>query len=442
MLWALLFMTIVAVGWGWKNSRYLLPLLILGLPLEISRTWFPHMLILDKFGEFVGVIYLGRIFTLAVIAYYIFSLLRSRTGDQFLGNARDSLVETIRSPLFIALGSYIIWGAVSVIWSVDRLATIVGVARLTLLWVLGVAVYDLVKRRGGLMTVPVTFAAVSSFLAGIGVYELLSKHYIWLAEIYQEHYRFNATFVDANIYARFLLIGCLATAILMFEATRRGRLIGALALALQLVALLGTGSRVGWVVMIIVALGLAALVPRRAVIVSILAFLTFLGLSILLNPELHTRVLSLTQDFWAASSERRYLVTSGIHMFTQHPLLGIGLAGFQHAMVTTYSSVMTGVSLSHTALITTAAELGSIGLAILVFFFVVLYGRLPKALQNLRFANQQFHATRHYYFEIFAILAITAIFMSAQGEGRFFEDPYLWILIGYLTAVRDLKKIS
>ncbi len=442
MLWALLFMTIVAVGWGWKNSRYLLPLLILGLPLEISRTWFPHMLILDKFGEFVGVIYLGRIFTLAVIAYYIFSFLRSRTGDQFLGNARDSLVETIRSPLFIALGSYIIWGAVSVIWSVDRLATIVGVARLTLLWVLGVAVYDLVKRRGGLITVPVTFAAVSSFLAGIGVYELLSKHYIWLAEIYQEHYRFNATFVDANIYARFLLIGCLATAILMFEATRRGRLIGALALALQLVALLGTGSRVGWVVMIIVALGLAALIPRRAVIVSILAFLTFLGLSILLNPELHTRVLSLTQDFWAASSERRYLVTSGIHMFTQHPLLGIGLAGFQHAMVTTYSSVMTGVSLSHTALITTAAELGSIGLAILVFFFVVLYGRLPRALQNLRFASQQFHATRHYYFEIFAVLAITEIFMSAQGEGRFFEDPYLWILIGYLTAVRDLKKIS
>ena len=442
MLWALLFMTIVAVGWGWKNSRYLLPLLILGLPLEISRTWFPHMLILDKFGEFVGVIYLGRIFTLAVIAYYIFSFLRSRTGDQFLGNARDSLVETIRSPLFIALGSYIIWGAVSVIWSVDRLATIVGVARLTLLWVLGVAVYDLVKRRGGLITVPVTFAAVSSFLAGIGVYELLSKHYIWLAEIYQDHYRFNATFVDANIYARFLLIGCLATAILMFEATRRGRLIGALALALQLVALLGTGSRVGWVVMIIVALGLAALIPRRAVIVSILAFLTFLGLSILVNPELHTRVLSLTQDFWAASSERRYLVTSGIHMFTQHPLLGIGLAGFQHAMVTTYSSVMTGVSLSHTALITTAAELGSIGLAILVFFFVVLYGRLPRALQNLRFASQQFHATRHYYFEIFAVLAITEIFMSAQGEGRFFEDPYLWILIGYLTAVRDLKKIS
>jgi len=435
-------MTILAVGWGWKDSRYLLSLLILGLPLEISKTWFPHMLILDKFGEFVGVIYLGRIFTLAVIAYYIYSLFRSRARDQSLGSARDSLTETLRSPLFIALGSYIIWGAFSVIWSIDRLHTIVGVARLGLLWLLGAAVYDLVKRRDGFAMVPLAFAAVSSFLAGIGVYELLSKHYIWLAEIYQAYNRVNATFGDANIYARFLLIGCLATAILMFDATRRGKLIGALALALQMVALLGTGSRAGWIVMIVVALGLAALVPRRAVIVSILAFFALSGISILLNHELLARVLTLTQDFWAASSERHYLVTSGVHMFTQHPLQGIGLAGFQHAMVTTYSSVVTGVSLSHTALITTAAELGIIGLGILAVFFVALYGRLPRVSQELRFASQQFHTTSHYYWEIFAVLAITAIFISAQGEGRFLEDPYLWILVGYLTAVRDLEKMS
>ena len=442
MLWAVLFITLLAVGWGWKNARYLLPLLILGLPLEISRTWFPHLLILDKFGEFVGVIYLGRIFTLAVIAYFLYSLISSGRGNQYLKNARDSFAETLRSPLFLALGSYIIWGAFSVIWSSDRLHTMVGVARLGLLWLLGAAVYDLVKRRDGFTTVPIAFAAVSSFLAAIGVYELLSRHYIWLAEIYQSYSRINATFVDANIYARFLIIGCLATAVLMFEATRKGKLIGALALGLQLAALLGTVSRVGWVALIIVALGLAFLVPRKVVIVPIVGIFAVSGMSILLNHELLMRVLALTQNFWAASSERHYLITSGVHMFTQHPLQGIGFAGFQHAMVTTYSSVVTGVSLSHTALITTAAELGIIGLGILAVFFVVLYGRLPRVRQELGFASQQLHATRHYFWEIFAVLAITAIFISAQGEGRFFEDPYLWILIGYLTAVRDLRKIS
>ena len=443
LLWVILFITILAVGWGWKNSRFLLPLLILGLPLEISRTWFPHLLILDKFGEFVGVIYFGRILTLAVIAYFIYSLLRTSRAEKFLKNARNNLAGTFRSPLFLALGSYIIWGAISVIWSINRQQTIVGVARLALLWLLGAAVYDLVKRRDGRLTVPLAFAVVSSALAGIGVYELLSKHFIWLGEIYQLSSRINATFIDANIYARFLIIGCLATAILMFDTNRAGRLMGALALALQLAALLGTGSRVGWLTMIIVAVGLATLVPRRAVILPILGVFALSGLSILLNHDLLMRALELTQNFWAASTERHYLITSGIQMFTQHPLLGIGLAGFQHAMLTTYASlVQNGVSLSHTALITTAAELGIIGLGILAVFFVYLYGRLPGVRLALRFSSQQFLDTKRYYWEIFAVLAITTIFISAQGEGRFLEDPYLWILTGYLTAVRDLEEVS
>ena len=103
---------------------------------------------------------------------------------------------------------------------------------------------------------------------------------------------------------------------------------------------------------------------------------------------------------------------------------------------------MQGVSLSHTALITTAAELGSIGLGILVVFFVALYGRLPGARKDLGYVKQQFLDTRRYYWEIFAVLALTVIFICAQGEGRFLEDPYLWILTGYLTAVRDLEQVS
>ena len=443
MLWVILVMTILAVGWGWKNSRYLLPLLILSLPLEISRTWFPHLDMLDKFGEFVGVIYFGRIFTLAVVAYFIYSLLRSREPDQFLKSARDSLAETLRSPLFLILGIYIIWGAFSVIWSIDPLQTMVGVARLALLWLLGVAVYDLVKRRAGLITVPAAFAVVSLFLAGIGIYELLTNNFIWLGEIYQPINRINSTFVDANIYARFLLIGCLATAILLYGATRMGKFIGVLVLALQIVALLGTGSRMGWLAMIIAAIGLAALIPRRIVVFSIVGVLALTGISIFLNQELLARVLDLTQNFWAVSTQRHYLITSGIQMFLEHPVQGIGLAGFQEAMLTTYASVVqNGVSLSHTALVTTAAELGIIGLGILVVFFAVLYGRVARIRKALQFSSEQFLDARRYYWEIFAILAITTIFVSAQGEGRFLEDPYLWILVGYLTAVRKHEEVS
>ena len=442
-MWVVLFITILSVGWGWKNSRYLLPLLIVALPLEISRTWFPHMYILDKLGKFVGTIYFGRILTLAVIAYFIYNLIHSKKTDQISKTARDDLAEIIHSPLFIALGSYIIWGAFSVIWSIDRLQTIVGVARLSLLWLLGAAVYYLVKRRDGLITVPLAFAVVSSFLAGLGIYELLSQRYFWFSEIFQPLGRINATFVDANIYARFLLIGIIATTVLMLNATRVGRITGAIALALQMAALVGTGSRMGWIDMIIIAIAFGALIPRRVVIVPILGVLSLSGMSILLNHKLLLRVLEVKQNFWAASLERHYLIDLGVQMFTQHPLLGIGLAGFQHVMLTTYASIIhNGVSLSHTTLITTAAELGVIGLGILVVFFVVLYGGLLRDRKALHFSSQQFFDTGRYYWDVFAVLAITAIFISAQGEGRFFEDPYLWIITGYLTAARDFKKVS
>ena len=127
-------------------------------------------------------------------------------------------------------------------------------------------------------------------------------------------------------------------------------------------------------------------------------------------------------------------------MFRQHPFAGIGLGGFQHAMLTTYSSIVQGVSLSHTAVITTVAELGSVGLVILIAFFVALYMGLPRICKALHFSSQQLVHTKRYYWEIFAVLAITTIFISAQGEGRFLEDPYLWILTAYLTAVRNTKE--
>lgn len=447
MLWVILIIALLAVAWGWKYSNYLLPLLIISISLEISRTWFPRIAILEKLGEFVGVIDFGRIFTLAVIAYFIFQIFRPKMEVWFQGNARASLTETIHSNIFLVLGSYIIWGVLSLIWSSDRLQTIVSVARLGLLWLLGIAVYHLVKRRDGLKTVPLAYAAAASFTAVIGVYELISKHYIWLADIYQPINRINATFVDANIYARFLLIGCLATALLMLNATLLGKWLGSLALIFQLAALVGTGSRTAWLALIITALGLVFLVRRRAIVLSVCAVFILTGISILLNHGLFLRVLELRQNFWAALTERQYLIAAGIQMFKKQPLGGVGLGGFQHTMLTTYASmIQNNVSLSHTAVITTAAELGIIGLIILAAFFIIIYGRLFRARQSLRFTYQRFLESQRfyqrYYRLIFAVLAITIIFISAQGEGRFLEDPNFWILTGYLGAVSNLEEVS
>lgn len=443
MLWLTLLITLLAVAWGWKKPYFLLPLLILALPLEISREWFPHLEILDKLGEFVGVIYFGRILTLAVLAYFLWSLVRTRNNGLYETRAWDSLLDTLRSPLFLALSAYSLWGAISVLWSIDPTRSLVGVARLALLWLLGVAVVDLVRRQEGFILVPLSFAAVSSGLALIGIYEMLSHKYIFLTEIYTLSGRANATFVDANIFARFLMIGIIATVILMLGAPWSGRLVGGVALFIQGIALLGTGSRTAWLAMLVVFFLLAVLIPRKAVIFSILAGVILAGIGIFSNPEYLQRVLEIKQNFGAALTQRQYLITSGITMFKEHPLLGGGLSSFQEVMLTRFPDlIQNDVSLSHTALVTTAAELGTIGLGLWGAFLALLYSRLPRVLRAQRFAYPHSIYQPKSYQVIFGVLAVTAIFISAQGEGRFFEDPYLWILIGYLTAIRDVEEVS
>lgn len=443
MLWITLVITLLAVAWGWKNPRFLLPLLILALPLEVSREWFPHLGVLDKLGEFVGVIYFGRILTLLLIAYFLWSLIRTRNNGLYERKAWDSLLDTVRSPLFLALSAYLLWGAISMLWSVDPTRSLIGVARLALLWLLGVAVVDLVRRQEGYVIVPLSFAAVSTGLALIGVYEMLSHKYLFLSEIYELSGRANATFVDANIYARFLMIGILATVILMLGAPWSGRIVGGFALFLQGVALMGTGSRTAWLAMLLVFFALAILIPRKAVIFSILAGVLLAGIGIFMNPEYLLRILEIKQNFGAALTERQYLITSGLAMFKDNPLLGVGLSGFQQVMLTRFPDlIQNGVSLSHTALITTAAELGIIGLGIWGAFLALLYSRLPRVLRAQRFAYQHSIYQPLSYQVIFGVLAVTAILISSQGEGRFFEDPYLWILIGYLIAIRDVEEVS
>lgn len=319
----------------------------------------------------------------------------------------------------------------------------VGVARLGLLWVLGAAVYDLVKRKDGDFWVPITFAAISTGLAGIGAFEMVSKHFIWKSEIYQLSGRINATFLDANIYARFLIIGCLATIILMLGAPLKAKFAGGFALLLQLLALVGTGSRTGWLAMLIVSIALAFLIPKRPVIITVLSGIVLGMAAVLLNPGIFARLLEIKQNFGSALTERSYLITAGVEMFRGHPLWGVGLGGFQKVMLTKYAAlIQNNVSLSHTALITTAAELGMIGLGILTAFMAFLYKRIPRAFRLQRTAQYQGIIPKMTYRTVFVILAVTAILISAQGEGRFFEDPYLWILIGYGAAIRNFEEVS
>ncbi len=441
MDWVILVLALVLVIWSWKNPRYLLPLLIASLSLEISCTWFPHLALLDKLGAFVGIIDLGRIMVLAVIAYYLAARIKKRHREWALAYYRRPVWQ---NTLFLIAALYILAGLLSLVWSVDPLKTVVTAVRLGVLWLMGLAVYNLVLESRERWLVPAAFSVMATIVAGIGVYEAVSSRYIWLGEVYQPIGRVNSTFVDANILARFLIIGMLATLVwILTTSSRPGKVLGSGALLLQTAALLASGSRTGWLIAVLVLLFFLILLPRKVLLYALAGSLILAGINIAFNPAAVGRVLDLQQGIWAASLQRQYLITAAWDMFVKHPLLGVGSGGFQKYLLTNYSQlVQNGISLSHTAVLTTAAELGILGLSILGSFLAALCQPLLKWRRLARQAGHFSALQDTYSWSVFAFLAVIAIFISAQAESRFFEDPFLWIILGYLVAVGDLERMG
>jgi O-antigen ligase len=377
---------------------------------------------------------------LAVIGYGLAARIKNRNR---------ALVSSVhcpvwRNPLFLIPALYILAGLLSLLWSFDPLKTLVTAVRLGVLWLMGIAVYDLVRESRDRWQVPAAFSIMASVVAGIGVYEALTGRYIWLVEVYLPIGRVNSTFIDANILARFLIIGILATlAWIAVNPSRLGKVLGSGALLLQTAALLASGSRTGWLIAVLVVFLFLILLPRKALLYPLAGSLILAGIYLAFNPATVGRVLELGQGIWAASLQRQYLITSAWDMFVHHPFLGVGSGGFQKYLLTYYSQlVQNGISLSHTSVLTTAAELGILGLSILGAFLLCLYRPLLKWRHLARYAGCFSEAHYIYVCSVFAVLAVTVIFISAQAESRFFEDPFLWVILGYLVAVGDLERMG
>ncbi|HWQ88825.1 MAG TPA: O-antigen ligase family protein [Desulfitobacteriaceae bacterium] len=441
MDWVILVLTLVLVIWSWKNPRYLLPVLIVALSLEISCIWFPRLVLPEKLGAFVGIIDLGRIMVLVVVSYYLTARIKKRNhGWKFAYHRRSVL----QNPLFLISALFILAGLLSLVWSVDPLKTMMTAMRLGVLWFMGLAVYNLVLESRERWLVPAAFSITATVVAGIGAYEAVSSRYIWLGEVYQPIGLVNSTFVDPNILARFLIIGILATlAWILTSSSRSGMVLGSLALLLQTGTLLASGSRTGWLIAVLVLLFVLILLPRKAVLYSLTGSLILAGIYFILNLAAVGKVLDLQQGIWAASLQRQYLITAAWEMFVRHPVLGVGSGGFQKYLLTNYYQlVQNGMSLSHTAALTTAAELGVLGLSILSSFLICLCQPLLKWRHLARHAGRFSEVQYTYIWTVFAFLAAMVIFISAQTEGRFFEDPFLWIVLGYLVAAGDLERMG
>jgi hypothetical protein len=124
---------------------------------------------------------------------------------------------------------------------------------------------------------------------------------------------------------------------------------------------------------------------------------------------------------------RLYLIRAGVAMWLANPVFGVGFSGFETAIRGPYWSYVppdrrsSPTTLPHTDAVRVLAETGLVGFAAYLLF---LGAFALMAIRNLRQAGWR-RAMGMALLTTFGI-----ILLASQFEGRFTDEPYLWLLVG------------
>jgi len=411
---------------GLKKPSILISLLAGAVALEISITWFPP---LGLFGSQLGS--LARLITVGTIGAALWRL-------WIEPEKRQELKVILTHFLTRALMIYIAVGAFSILYSVGRGKTAVEIVRLLTLFMLYLSICLLTEKKHTLLPFQVVHW-VGIALVPLALYEGVTRHFIWRGYLAEGMIaRVNATFVDPNIFARYLILAIVANLILQYlntEAWKRVAYIGSLLGLMGALAI--TLSRSGILTLVIVLALMVILIPRKQMIQPI-GLLGLIGVVIIaMRPTIWQRLLTFREGFGALDAQRQYLWKAAWAMFTDHPIFGGGLGGFQEMFLTQYFRFKTaipdaeGATLSHTTILTIAAELGVMGLAALAWVWIALL----RVLRGLRKLGPDQSGLERYIPGVGYFLWISAVFISSQAEARFFEDPIIWISMGSMVRL-------
>jgi hypothetical protein len=404
---------------------------ILTLPLEFTSVWLHQQL-----SRFV-LVFVGLAFAYLVVS-------------------RRRFLTVPRSTSVWLLVLYVVASLAS--WLVSRApGSLASLADITLYPLVALLVVNLVVTETDQRRAWIAFLISGLGVALLGVFLYVTHLSFWTPNPVVTA-RLNITFGDPNITARFLtLAGC--AAVLMFAA-RQGPSWLSTGTAVTCAAVVPpTLSRSGLVLFVVTVL-LAIVVAfnhRRAATIGAVAVLVCV-ISAGANAETRQRaeaavatVVSLVTekpvsvgpparpasvDQSAVDDNRRYLVGAGLQMLADHPAVGVGFGGYQHALLTTYRYFVpadrTGPnldSLSHTTFVTVLAEQGAMGTLLFTVFFIVLGVEAWRARQ------------RGGDFAVWSTIPATLIipiFAYSQIEGRLFSEPYFWLALGLMYSANGL----
>jgi putative inorganic carbon (HCO3(-)) transporter len=337
-------------------------------------------------------------------------------------------------PLAWPLALFVGWTGLTFLWSIDRVEG----AKYLLFFMLpfgliAVSMARLPWRIGWVKGLYAQLAGMAFVFAAIGGWQYATRNVFWNPKVIVDNayapsswfYRVNSVFYDPSIYGRFLVVGILASLVLVLYA--RGAVAwAALAVAVATwIGLVPSFSQSSFVALAAaVVAALIALWRRRAVAPLAVAAVVLVAITLGV-PQVHHRMFGKA-GLSHITSDRSTLVSNGIKLALRHPVIGVGAGGFKcgYVNLTSPKGCRKGkepkAAASHDSAITVAAETGLPGLVLLVW---LVSAALALSLRRNAVATPTGRARLAFGLALFAIV-VHSLFYNAL-----IEDPLFWALL-------------
>ena len=337
------------------------------------------------------------------------------------GDRRSRELGPVSWPFALAVS----WLGLSLLWSVDVHAGAILLLFFVLPFgLLAVCVARLRWSEGWAATLYVQLAAMALAFALVGTWQYLTRDVFWnpkviVANAYAPSawfYRVNSVFYDPSIYGRFLVVAIVAGLVVVLALRGAAALAAAVVALVTWIGLLPSFSQSSFV-----ALGVAAATAlltfwwhRGAALVAV-AIVLALGVGI-------TAASARAGGVAHALGYRSKLVSNGLEIARDHPLVGVGAGGFRRAYADRVG--LKGreprAAASHNAAVTAAAETGAVGV---VFLAALVVAALAAALRRARSPAR-----------LAAAAALVAIVVHSLFYEALLQDVLFWALVALLAA--------
>ena len=401
-----------------KDRRNMIAVIVFLIPFEISKTFIPFFQTIEiQNGMFNSVFDLARLFMLySFILWFITDL--------------KSFVPLVKHRISYILIIFIFYYFLSTLAiSPDLSKGLNETLRYTIYFLFFTMIIQFIKKPEDFKLIFKILIIVAVVLSLEGIAEYIFDYRLWV----DKGRRAAATFLDPNIFARFLDIVII---LLVVFRLKKIHIIKPqymdISILLCGIALLLTISRQGWFILFITMFLVSFYMDKknRKILIIGLLILSVISAFILVS-LLETREQGL--ELYDIGT-RAGLLLGGLLMFTGSPIYGIGAGGFQAVMIERYLEFLpwgiNSATISHTYVMTILAELGVIGITIFILMLIFIYKQFKI---NFNTENML-----HKIFSIIIFAAIIVVFIGAQAEGRFFEEPFLWLFLGLHVALGNI----